>query len=294
MHELTVRIPEDIALANPELSIEVVNVTPTMARDFLNLNPSNRPKKNKHIQKMSENLTIGNWVFNGATIVFDWNGELDDGQHRCEAIIDAGLPMPTIIIRGVSPESKKTLDTGVPRTASDVLVMDGLNLKIARMVGDAMKRDMFFRDYGPNNFKSYYGSLNLISAEVASPTGRGMVDLAELLLTYRKSIAITPTLLTFIGYRMFRIDEEFFCDWIPGLMTGENLAADDARLWVRNKFVHWKDTKVADSVNRKMAMIIQAWHKSRMAPHLYATEKAFFRSSYMANFRHIKLPTDKW
>jgi hypothetical protein len=62
----------------------------------------------------------------GEAIKFSTSGELIDGQHRLQAIIESGKPQWLLVIRGLDPATKAVIDTGAPRTAGDALKLVGL------------------------------------------------------------------------------------------------------------------------------------------------------------------------
>lgn len=106
----------------PRVKITIERITPEVARKMLETNIENRPKKREPIAHAIKN---GEWMLNGETIAFSWDGVLRDGQNRLMAIVEAGLPADTVVVRGVDPESQKTMDSGVKRQVGDFLKMAG-------------------------------------------------------------------------------------------------------------------------------------------------------------------------
>lgn len=47
-------------------------------------------------------MKTGRWVLNGETICFDSNGVLRDGHHRLLAIIESGVTIEVLVVRGVA------------------------------------------------------------------------------------------------------------------------------------------------------------------------------------------------
>src|SRR6185369_3431611 len=67
----------------------------------------------------------GRWTLNGEPIIVSDTGELNDGQHRCRAVIDANTPIDVVLIVGIKRDTRITLDQGKVRTAGDFLSMEG-------------------------------------------------------------------------------------------------------------------------------------------------------------------------
>jgi len=61
------------------------------------------------------------WPYIGDTIKFATDGTMLDGQHRCLAVIESGVPHFCIRADGVEPESFVYIDGGGPRTAGNAL-----------------------------------------------------------------------------------------------------------------------------------------------------------------------------
>lgn len=107
----------------PGVTCRIQWVTPEMAYDWLLVNRDNRPEKTKHTQAIARALRKGQWKFDAHPVRFDVNGDLMDGQHRLRAIVKSGEPALIAVWRGLEPESRAVMDSGVPRTTRDALAM---------------------------------------------------------------------------------------------------------------------------------------------------------------------------
>jgi hypothetical protein len=108
-----------------QLSVAVELITPEMAQQYMGRNENNRPLSKTTVLKYARALRQGEWVLNGEAIVFDSDGRMGQGQHRLEAIINSGIAMSVVVIRGVDPKAFATYDGGRNRRASDILALDG-------------------------------------------------------------------------------------------------------------------------------------------------------------------------
>ena len=112
----------------PKISCEVENITPAKAAEYLKHNTDNYRKIKRHIvREYLDDILNGRWELNGESIVFDANGVLKDGQHRLAAIYKSGKTIPTVVVRGVSPDVK-IYDMGGRRTNSDIANAMGAEL----------------------------------------------------------------------------------------------------------------------------------------------------------------------
>lgn len=94
-------------------------VTPEMATRWLERLGSNRKVVQHRVDSIASDIRSGRWILTGDPIRFDENGELIDGQHRLWAVLEAGLEIETYVVRGLPPEAKLVIDTGMKRTLSN-------------------------------------------------------------------------------------------------------------------------------------------------------------------------------
>ena len=105
------------------LTMEEVLVTPELAAEWLKHNTRNRLKRPKRIAAYSRDMAAGRWRRSGEAIKFAPDGTLLDGQNRLKAIIDAGVSVVLMVVRGIEPEAQMVMDSGIGRTASDATAM---------------------------------------------------------------------------------------------------------------------------------------------------------------------------
>lgn len=89
-------------------------VTPQVAQELLKSQIKNRPLNHFTVKKYANDMANGNWKQCGDTICVDKNGCLTDGQHRLHAIIESGIAVRMLLVKGVEHSIYK--DTGCRRT----------------------------------------------------------------------------------------------------------------------------------------------------------------------------------
>tara|TARA_R110002074_G_scaffold224050_2_gene395270 strand:- start:431 stop:1324 length:894 start_codon:yes stop_codon:yes gene_type:complete len=124
------------AIRSTNLKVDLVYVTPKIAKEYLNGNTINRKKSDKHIRFLTSQMKNGLFIENGESIVFDEYGNLNDGQHRLYAIIAANKSYYMVVVTGVKSQTIATYDTGKNRSAADVLAINGYSqtVKIAALI----------------------------------------------------------------------------------------------------------------------------------------------------------------
>ncbi len=98
----------------------ILDVTPDMARDWLNLNTANRSVKNTKVDQYARDIISGNWQVTHQGLAFYKDGTLADGQHRLHAIVKANVPIKTLVTMDLPRETMSVLDVGKTREAHDI------------------------------------------------------------------------------------------------------------------------------------------------------------------------------
>lgn len=95
---MTVMQPSDLGL---DITVEII--TPAEAQAYLDNNAKHRPIKEKKVAEYMAEMQNGQWRLNGKTICFDTTGRLLNGQHRLSAVVRSGVPLTTVVVRGLDP-----------------------------------------------------------------------------------------------------------------------------------------------------------------------------------------------
>lgn len=99
-------------------------ITPETAEEMLTHNTHNYRAISKQIVARYVDEIQGNsWEANGDTIVFSEDGTLLNGQHRLTAVVNAGKPIVSLVVRGV-PDSQ-IFDIGRKRNTRIILLSEG-------------------------------------------------------------------------------------------------------------------------------------------------------------------------
>lgn len=110
------------------MKTELVSVTPSLAREWLNKNTKNRPIRPTHVETLRQSLMRGEHVTTHQGIAFDSDGELIDGQHRLTAIslMHEGFSWLMQVTWGLDRDTVFPVVDHVQakRTTSDVLSVD--------------------------------------------------------------------------------------------------------------------------------------------------------------------------
>lgn len=106
-------------------SARVETIGPVKAKKYLATMGRNRRQRGRLKARFMEAMKAGHWKLTGESIKFNTKGELIDGQHRLEAVIETGKTIEILVCRNVPDEAFMELDTGGTRTPGDLLTVAG-------------------------------------------------------------------------------------------------------------------------------------------------------------------------
>jgi hypothetical protein len=105
--------------------MRVETITPQVAKALLEKNTNNRNITKGHLAFLKSEMLSGNWQFNGQGIIVGASGRLLDGQHRLTAVVETGVSIDSLVLRGIDEAAFVTIDTGKHRGGADVLSIAG-------------------------------------------------------------------------------------------------------------------------------------------------------------------------
>lgn len=125
---------------------ETVTITPADAKEWLhNSRFENRRLDDRIVNKIRRDIKKGKWLFDGSPIRFDRDGNVLDGQHRLQAIINAGTAVESVVVRDLPKEAINTIDTGKSRSVADILHFGGhIN---ASLLASACRLSIGYREF---------------------------------------------------------------------------------------------------------------------------------------------------
>lgn len=243
-------------------------ITPALARDYLERNTNNRVLKSKHIRMLASDIVNGNWAMNGDTIRFDKNGDLLDGQHRLHAVIAAGKPIKSIVVRGLAPEVFDSIDGGARRSAADFIGMQGKSnaTSLAAMVRMIMMNEGRGKRDGIvlRKHDIVISNRDLLAALVRHPDAETAM---ELVTSEYKALKAwyTLALLGFLYYHLYTVDNAYVDAFFDRCEHGEGLKRGDPVYVLRQKLStnsHLHENTMPNKT-LKAALLIKAWNSER-------------------------------
>lgn len=117
------------------LLFQIVPVTPEMAKKWLEtLDPEQRRLRPLVVDQYARDMISGAWKLTHQPIAFNVLGQLIDGQHRLNAIVESGQVIPLAVARNVEGDYSLPIDGGFRRTPKDLLHLPTQTISAATML----------------------------------------------------------------------------------------------------------------------------------------------------------------
>lgn len=212
---------------------ELMLVTPEIAEQWLGKNVGNRRVRKAILNRYSRDIAAGRWRENGSSIVIARNGNLLDGQHRLHAIVKAGKPLVSLVVRDVPDEAQPTIDDGAKRTTADRLTFrDEVN---SHAIAAVLRRIMLWEEGYAFNTGAYQPtSQEQIEFLENNDRVRSAVSAA---VHYKKRKLLPPSIIGLGWYIFSGLDPDQAAEFFDRLDDGANLAFNHPISVLRNKLI---------------------------------------------------------
>ncbi len=248
-----------MAKATPIASVE--RITPKGAIALLERNSHNRNLRKARVAALVDAIKRGEWELNGESIKIALDDTLIDGQHRLQAIAEAGKPVKVLVVRNLPLAAQDTVDTGKRRRLADILMVEGYSdpSALAAAINILHRYRTCVRlDYSQLNAPSAAQALTLIEAE---PHLRESVRVAR---NVTKQIGGPLGVFSALHHVFFEVDPDPTEDFFRHLQTGHELKKKDPLLHLRNQVVRpRKDRGYTQTPHHVAALTIRAFNLRR-------------------------------
>lgn len=233
--------------------VEVVTVTPDMAKEWMKKNVGNRPLRKPRVSLYADFIRNNQWKFTGDPIVFS-NGNLIQGQHRLAACIHADVPFTTAVVFDADPSCYEVMDSGIGRKPGDVLSHYGH--ANASMAAAAAKLVIGYRT---SSLHDSYALMRVASRQAIANEVNAFADLYGEACTRGKTISqltrVNGSALAAFEVLLVKAGS-FDPDWFDRLRLGANLEPGDPILALRN----WAIGARRYLSHVHLSVIIRSWN----------------------------------
>lgn len=235
-------------------------ITPNMARTWLKFNHLNRPVHWPTVERYKRDMLAGLWKFTPASIGFDTDGNMIDGQHRLHAI--SQLPddktVTINVTHGLDPEAKFFIDQGRRRTPGNQLSMLGIknynNTAAAARFYLIWKTGALFRD------SSRAQMITTPQVQEWVLNNMHLVDLANQSHTALVRTDARQAVVRAAFMACAEVDVMDAVKFFGRLHTGASLSEGNPILALRQRFETDRRTKRKRPDREQLGMIFTAWN----------------------------------
>jgi len=253
---------------NKKLTVEWVDLTPELAEKFLSKNTGNRNLRTGTMLVYAREMRNKHWLTTGDTIKFDWNGRLIDGQHRCESVIESGVTVRVLVVRGLDPRVQDVLDQNIKRSTADALRFNGYTLYVSIIASAApiaiAWENGFLRSSDANVLP------RATNQEVLEwvAENEAIINAAALASRTYGDIGALPSALAFAVWTLEKIDAPSAVEFFESAAQMRTDGAKDPRRAMVKRLRQFRTDDERRTVAKDIYVIFRAWNAWREGKHL--------------------------
>lgn len=247
-----------------DITSGIETITPQDAERLLGTNTNNRSVNRRQVELFARAMGRGEWKVNGEAVKIGADGRLLDGQHRLLACVRSGVPLTTLVVRGLPDETQQTMDSGKTRTLGNVLQLRG---ETSATNLASITRSVYLAD--------------LLGVEAAAlndmaPTRGELVEFLDrtpqlrTVMTASQSFSktshnlLTPGMFAALWWTLAHVDTDDANRFFSGLATGVDLNDGSPILVLRNTLLERRGRRSDRDARRRIAALtVKAWNKWR-------------------------------
>jgi hypothetical protein len=246
------------------ITTQVVNVTKEIALEWMS-RPGYKQREllSEHLDALKRELIEGRWILNGSPIIFDREDRILTGRHRLTAVIQTGITMLVLVVRGVDPDAYDSINGGAKGRACSSLNAAGVsNSSHIAAAAKMLKRYEMGCLKGMDTPRSVEllgtAALEIQAEHPGLQDSFCKVSQAFRLCGYRGS-------LTFCHYILAGLHPELADDFFRKFGSGEDMHKGHPVLALRNYVIQCKDKGGGKIMADDLPILIfKAWNYCRL------------------------------
>jgi hypothetical protein len=232
-----------------------VQLTPELAGFLLERNEDNRVIRQVKLAEMVRAIVAGRWDLNGEPLIISTCGKMNDGQHRCHAVLKSGGAITVMMMFGFARETRRSLDQGGARSVGDVISMSGVNG--ARDMGSAATRVLQY-DKTRRMLNDPYarpGRAEILEFTLANDEALRRSVEASNYKTNTRPVGVPRSLLAALHFLFARVDPEAADVFIKRTIDGADLSSDSPIYRLRDRLTRERNMPF----HNKADFALRAW-----------------------------------
>lgn len=258
----TARKFESLTVAKqPEQEMQLISVTPELAKSWLERNTNNRPLSKWTVTQYANEMNAKTWRHpTGEPLIFDTNGVIQQGQHRLNALVLSGKTIEFWVLFNADPDDFRVIDSGKKRSVRDVIMMQGgKNAAVAA----AAARLICLQKVGANGLS--WDETKLTRSEIVEfheAHFEALQAAAKIGKNLTRVVRISPSQFAAVYAHVHIISDEInkLNEFVDDVTNGFMLPKDSAALALRNWSVTPKSRIDTHKQKDGIAVIIKTWN----------------------------------
>lgn len=244
---------------SPVPTLQWALVTRKDAINWLTYNEGNRSLSPRSVAKYEADMRENAWSITSATIGFDTDGRLIDGQHRLTAmarIPDSEYVMA--VMTGLPTDAQRRIDRGRARTHGEQLRMDGVTN------GNFVSSSARFRMRWERGdiFSEIHGEISDAQLDMWLESHPDHLKTVTDLYTISRRIMAPPRIILAVASRLREINAEQADSFIHDTATG-GLSVGEPTNTLRERFLRARANYETLHERDVLGWTIQAWNARR-------------------------------
>lgn len=245
-----------------DIKREMRLVTPIVAKDWLQRNsPRNRHIRPLKVDEYSRSMISGHWRDLGDPIIFDVDGNLQNGQHRLLAVIKSQMTITLGVIYNAPLDSYMYIDQGAKRTSGDTLKYKGV--KNWNVVAGACQYIYLHEKNGILDRPITRGK-QVSSSEIMEVMDKNPgIELSALFIMkrFRSPMIMSPSFLVAVHYITSGFNQDKANEFIEKLIAGTGIEKNTALNKLRDRLeLEFSRRQQKTPLRVRQALVIKAWN----------------------------------
>ncbi len=227
-----------------------------VAEAVLAYNTGNRKINKRKLQQLVEQMRRGEFINTGEPIIVSKEGVLNDGQHRLQAIAEAGIEIDMDVRFGISREAFARTDTGASRTPGDVLTIMGANA--GGQVSSTVRLLLLYERGLPDSIREFVSHQEIAEA---FERWKGVDDVVAAVNRHRAPKAIKSIPLFATAYLASRSPGKAKLEtWLDAVATGLDVSRDHPAYQLRERLLRGIPAATREGLLERFALMVKSWN----------------------------------
>ncbi len=227
-----------------------------VAEAVLAYNTGNRKINKRKLQQLVDQMRRGEFINTGEPIIVSKEGVLNDGQHRLQAIAEAGIEIDMDVRFGISREAFARTDTGASRTPGDVLTIMGANA--GGQVSSTVRLLLLYERGLPDSIREFVSHQEIAEA---FERWKGVEDVVAAVNRHRAPKAIKSIPLFATAFLASRSPGKAKLEaWLDAVATGLDVSRDHPAYQLRERLLRGIPAATREGLLERFALMVKSWN----------------------------------